>query len=93
MWDKPNACTVVMAGVQASDKPDARSAMENNATKVACLLSHRTVFLSLDRAQVLAKPGTWTLVTAGAQARDEPNMQRSVPEHNAVEAGFEISNT
>ena len=65
--------------VQAQDKPDARSAMENDANEVAL------VFLSSAWTQVLDEPYAWILVMAGAQARDEPDLRRSVPENEAAE--------
>ena len=57
MRNDPGARTLVTVGVQARDKPDARSAMENDAIKVAYLLSNLTVFLLSAGTQVLAKPG------------------------------------
>ena len=38
-----------LVGVQARDKPDVRSATENDAAEVTCLLSHAPVFFLLDR--------------------------------------------
>ena len=63
-----------MIGVQVRDKPDARSAMENNAAVVTYLLLHTPVFFLSVGVQVLNKPDVWTLVTVRAQARDKPNM-------------------
>ena len=34
---------------------------------------------------MLDKPDAWTLVTVGAQARDTPNVWRSVPENDTTE--------
>ena len=75
MQDEPDAQTLVMVGVQARDKPNARSAMKNDATKVAWLLLHVPVFLSLAGTQMLDKPDTWTRVTVRAQVWDELGVQ------------------
>ena len=61
-----------MVGVQAQDKPDARSAMENDAAEGACLLSHVSIFFLSGEAQLLDEPDTWTLVTVGAA----PSLRR-----------------
>ena len=78
----------MMVGVQARDKPDMRSAMENNVATVACLLLQVPIFLSLAWTQVLDKPDAWTLVTVGLQARDAPDLWRSAPKNDAKKATF-----
>ena len=42
-----------MVGVQARDKPDVWSVMENDTVEVACLRSHTPVFFSLVRHRCL----------------------------------------
>ena len=65
--------------VQARDRPDAQSVMENDDAEVPSVL-----FLST-QAQVFENPNKWTLVTAGEEVRGKSNLRRSMPENYAAE--------